>query len=319
MKKLWWIIPVLLVLGGVGYFYYQGYDKSLHEYLPGTYINGMDVSGKTVEEAEAMLQDTAADFSMEVTFREEQKESIGAADIDFHYVSSGEAAAVLDRQDPRSWYDTWKKSGEVPVTEATAAVETVYDEQKLADLVRSFPELQEENMVAPEDARMEYQDGKYVVIPEITGTTLDADKVLKLVVEAAREGNPSVNITEAEGVYEDPAITLDGKGKNLQKQADELNSRSAGCVTYKLPHGKTQVLDGEVMRNWLTKDENGKLIKDEMEWDAHITEYVQQMADAVYSVGEARTFHTTGAGDIVIAGGNYGYEVAVAEEIVYLF
>ncbi len=184
--------------------------------------------------------------------------------------------------------------------------------------MRALPEMQDENMAEPTDAFMDYVDNKFVVVPEEEGTTLDKKVVLRQVLEAAEDYKTDVDITAIENVYAKPKETVATVGKELQEEADALNEYTTAGITYTLPNGEEQTLDGTITRNWLSKDDYGNYYKDWYVWNDQISSYVQNVADMVYSVGKTRTFNATGIGEIQVSGGNYGYEIDVYAEIQQL-
>ena len=135
MKKLWWIIPVLLVLGGVGYFYYQGYDKSLHEYLPGTYINGMDVSCMNPKQVEDILNEPARSFvvkEMNAETREPMEETLDLRALG--YYQHFDTQKVLDEQRHSTWfYSYWEQTKHEVTYDGFAIDENVGRQQHLSE------------------------------------------------------------------------------------------------------------------------------------------------------------------------------------------
>ena len=312
------------IIGGLGYMAY--YMKQFTEFeqaysdrfFEGTSVNGIDVSGMTVDEVEALLEEKAGDYNIHVKFRNGE-ELITGEEIGYHYVSDGSVEKLFNRQDARTWFQDYMKNGKTatPVS-AEAEILTDFDADLLLDAVRALPEMQDENMAEPTDAFMDYVDNKFVVVPEEEGTTLDKKVVLRQVLEAAEDYKTDVDITAIENVYAKPKETVATVGKELQEEADALNEYTTASITYTLPNGEEQTLDGTITRNWLSKDDYGNYYKDWYVWNDQISSYVQNVADMVYSVGKTRTFNATGIGEIQVSGGNYGYEIDVYAEIQQL-
>ena len=291
-------------------------DGYAGRFFEGTTLNGLNVSGMTAEEAEAAIREATEGWTLELRFRGDHVEKLTAEEIGYRYVPSGEIGRLLEEQDPDTVFHALRGGDGLTVTsDLTVEVQTEYDPAKLAETVQALPELQEENMTAPVDAHMAYQDARYVVVPEEEGSLLHADKVQEAVRQAVEANADTLDLTEAEGLYEAPRKTAADIGEKLQKEADTLNELVPGCVTYTLPHGKKMVLDGPIMRTWLEEDYDGKLYRDEYAWEAHLAEYVEKLADSVYTVGKTRTFPATGIGDIQVSGGNYGYEIDQEAEL----
>ena len=327
------LIAACAIVAALGFFGYrqrqaqlaqQRYDAFLQKYdgrfYAGTVINGIDADGKTPDEVEAALAETIDDYSLTLTFRDGKTETVSAEQIGYAYRSSGEVAELYaDQPDPRTWYDAWLANGEqaAPV-EKNVKVETVIEEDRVLSAVQQLPEMQKENMTAPEDAHMEQKDGRYEVVPEKEGDTLDPEIVLQAALEAANSRTAVLDVTALPGVYAAPKQTMETIGEELQKEADALNTYASASITYTLPGGREEVLDGTVTMDWLSVDEEGNYYMDEYAWTEHINEYVAALADRVDTVGNTRTFQATGIGPVQVSGGNYGYRLNVEQETAQL-
>ena len=312
------------VIGGLGYtaLYMKQFNEFAEAYdgrfFEGTSINGIDVTGMTVDEVEAMLEESAGSYAINIKFRNGE-ETIPGEKFDYHYVSDGTVEKVFSRQDARTWFDEYMKNGKtVTPVEEEAEVKTVFDAEMLLDAVRALPEMQDENMTEPADAYMDYVDNKFVVVPESDGTELDKKTVLRAVLEAADKYEPEVDVTAISGVYAAPAKTKASVGKELQEEADALNEFTTAGITYTLPSGEEKTLDGTITKNWLSKDDYGNYYRDQYVWGEQIRSYVQSVADMVDTVGITRTFDATDIGEVEILGGNYGYQIDVEAEIMQL-
>ena len=312
------------VIGGLAYtaYYMKQFTEFAQAYsdrfFEGTSVNGIDVTGMTVDEVEALLEDSVGDYAMTIKFRNGE-ETITGDEINYHYVSDGTVEKLFRKQDARTWFDEYMKNGKkVTPVAAEAEVNTVYDADMLLDAVRALPEMQEENMTEPADAFMDYVGNKFVVVPEDEGTTLDKKVVLRAVLDAAEDYKTSVDITAIDNVYSKPQKTVAMIGSELQEEADALNEYTTGSVTYTLPSGEEKTLDGTTTRNWLSKDPYDNYYKDWYVWNDQIRSYVQSVADSVYTVGKTRPFHATDIGEITVTGGNYGYEIDVEAEVQQL-
>ena len=90
-KKKKWIryslLAAVVVLAGIyigGLLYFHG------KFLANTDINGIDVSGKDVAEAEQQIKEQVEDYKITLKERKKKSETILASDIGYHYVSNGE-------------------------------------------------------------------------------------------------------------------------------------------------------------------------------------------------------------------------------------
>lgn len=71
--------------------------------------------------------------------------------------------------------------------EYTVEAENSYDEASLNAALDGLQALQDQNMTPPQDAKVEDDGTQYVIVPEVTGTTLDKEKT-KAAIKAAVDG-----------------------------------------------------------------------------------------------------------------------------------
>lgn len=302
---------VILVAAAGAAAVYAGFAWKYQEhFFAGTTINGMDCGGLTVAQVEEQLKKETEDYSLTLQFRGGQTETLEGSQIDYTYVSDGSVQAIKDKQIPLLWITSLfgGSSGE-----ATADVS--YDSGKLEEALRALPELQEEQMTAPANAYVTWQENGFVIAPETEGNQLDVQKVLTAAGEAVAAGETELDV-ESLGVYAEPAVTKESE--ELKNQQAQLSSLVGASITYTLPSGATQVLDGNTLKDWLLQDENGSYQKDETLWNQKIQEYVAAMAAAVDTLGKDREFQTTNRGVIVRNSNLYGWQIDQEEEIAQL-
>ena len=63
------------------------------------------------------------------------------------------------------------------------------------------------------------------------------------------------------------------------------------------------------LKDWLVKDDSGKLVKDEKVWDEKLWEFLDRLAYNTNTIGMDRQFNSTLRGLITVSGGDYGYMV----------
>lgn len=191
-----------------------------------------------------------------------------------------------------------------------------YRTSDLTQLLDSFPELQESGWTQPEDAKIEKQDGGFVIIPETPGTALNRDAFVSAVEQALSGGAETLNLEQAEGVYVQPAVRQDNA--DLQARLSQLNQITGASITYRLP-GAEVTLDGSTTSGWLTQNADGTWTRDDAVWNQHISDFVSQLAADHDTINRDRTFPATGIGNITVKGtGYYGYEIDEPAETAQL-
>ena len=274
--------------------------------MPGTQINGYDCSKMTVEEAEERFAQAAQEYVLNVRFRGGDTEILHAKDIGFAYRPDGSIDALLQGQDCMQW-PKYLFSDSGYKIEVYGSV----DEDKLRKALEDLPELQEENMETPKDAYLKFQDGneqedgRFVIVPDTEGSLIDIVQLAAGVSDAACRYEEFVDAEQIAGAYVEASTRADNA--RLVSRCKDLNDIVGASITYVLPDGKTMKLNADVMKDWLVRDEKGRLTKDEEVWNAKIMEFMQKVADNANTLGNSRRFKTTNRGTITISTGYYGY------------
>ncbi len=147
-----------------------------NRFFPGSVINGMDVSGKTVEEAEELIAADVSDYTVSLKLRNGQGENIDGGLMDFSYVSDGAVQELKDTQNSFVWLSACFNPSDYTMT-----AKTTYNEKMLKTALDSLECLKPENMEEPKEAEIKETSSGYEIEPEVQGTKLDADKVYEAV------------------------------------------------------------------------------------------------------------------------------------------
>ena len=236
------IAAALVLVLLVGFYGYRTFYFTNH-FFEGTVINGMDCGGMTAAQVEDQIRENAADYTLDIHFRNGDQQIVGSS-IDYQYQSSGSVQALLKEQNAFAWLTENSRNRKHEVS-----VQMQYDETKLNEQVSHFQQMQEDQMEAPVDAKVEFLDGKFVAAEATQGTQLDVAKAKEAIAQAVAQGAQELEM-ESAGVYLEPAVSSDDT--NLEEQAAQLNELVSASVTYQLPDGQAKVLDGTTLKDWLS-------------------------------------------------------------------
>ena len=303
MKKLWWIIPVLLILGGVGYFYYQGYEKSLTEYLPGTYINGMDVSGMNPKQVEDILNEPARSFvvtEMNSEKREPMEETLDLRALG--YYQHFDTQKVLDEQRHSTWfYSYWEETKHEVTYDGF-----VIDEEAVKKSIDALYFVQPENNIAPVNAELVADNGYYSITPSDDGCQIDIEKGKQLILDAIMREETAFDLTDEElALYAEADVKTDDKG--LNDQVEELNKIWTKTITIPMYGEVKEVIGEELLRRLIIADGFEFSINEE-ELDKYMDELWVK-----YSTWQTKRNFTTSTGKVVQVGSDldiFGYDLA---------
>ena len=184
-------------------------------FIPGTIINGHEVTAMTVSEVEEVL----GDYQLKVSFRDGEPLTIAGEDIDYHYVSDGHVEQLLHEQSPYAWVLGLYKNTRYEIPEKKE-----FSAEKLLAIFHAVPQMQSANMIAPRDAFLDYQDGKFLVAPEVDGTTLDQKAADAAVREAVLIEKETLHLEDTKGAYLAPKVRKENE--RLIKEYEALQDLS---------------------------------------------------------------------------------------------
>ena len=296
----------VIAVGGFFYgskmFHYQNY------FFNGTTINGVDCSDMTAKEAETKIKEQAANYTLNVKFKDNDTKSVSGKDIDYTYAGDGSVESVLKKQNSFLWF--LGNGGK----EKDSQVTMQYSQEKLDAVIDGFNEFQSaDGENAPASAYITFQNNEFEIVDAVMGEGMDLTLAKQCIENALINADTEVDLEKA-GVYDGTLVTADDETLNAQK--DQLNELVRASITYSMPDGTTQVLDGNTMKDWLAVDADGNYSKDENQWNERVKEYVANLAAAIDTDGKDHTFPATGIeGGVTISQEGYGWKVDQEQEI----
>lgn len=301
---------VVVLVGAVGGgLYWHESLKYQTCFLPGTIVDGMDVTGKTASEVEDAIAEQLKGYTLTINGREELSESITGESVGLYAEFDDTLEKAVAAQKPMDWgkYRFGKAVNEVN-TDALLH----YSSEMLDEAVAGLSCMDRENMREPQDARISDYDsatGSYTIIKEDEGTELLEDKVKEAVASAIMSLSESVNLEE-QGCYLSPAVT---SGDEALKTACESMNRYVGTkITYKFGD-RSETLSGNEIHNWLTVNGTSVGVS-----EAKAAEYVKNLASAYNTAYKPKTLKTSYGKNVTITTGSYGWKIDQTKETAAL-
>ena len=299
---------VVVLVGAVGGgLYWHESLKYKTCFLPGTIVDGMDVTGKTAAEVEDAIMEQLKGYKLTINGREDLSESITGEEVGLYAEFDDTLAKAIAAQKPMEWgkYRFGKSVNEVN-TDALIR----YNDEMLGEAVDSLSCMDKENMREPQDAKIsDYTSGGYTIIKEDEGTELLEDKVKEAVAAAGMSLAESVDLEE-QGCYVSPSITSEDEA--LKTACETMNKYVGARITYQFGD-KSETLSGDEIHNWLTV--NGTSVRIN---EGKATEYVKKLAASYDTAYKAKSLKTSYGKTVSITGGSYGYKINQAKEAATL-
>ena len=299
---------VVVLVGAVGGgLYWHESLKYKTCFLPGTIVDGMDVTGKTAAEVEDAIMEQLKGYKLTINGREDLSESITGEEVGLYAEFDDTLAKAIAAQKPMEWgkYRFGKSVNEVN-TDALIR----YNDEMLGEAVDSLSCMDKENMREPQDAKIsDYTSGGYTIIKEDEGTELLEDKVKEAVAAAVMSLAESVDLEE-QGCYVSPSITSEDEA--LKTACETMNKYVGARITYQFGD-KSETLSGDEIHNWLTVNGTSVGIN-----EGKATEYVKKLAGSYDTAYKAKSLKTSYGKTVSITGGSYGYKINQAKEAATL-
>lgn len=256
--------------------------------LPGTYLNGTDISYASKEDA---LRQAKDDFNLHVIGRDGRTLDITPKDIDFKQELPSKAK--ID-QNPFIW----------PVSMASNRKEyfdfeykIFFDEKKLDKIIDDSKLVN--GTTDPEDAKVIVEDGVYKIQEEVLGNKVDKAKLKKEIINGINTKTSEISL--ADDIYYSPKITKDSQElKDILLDANKLAKMNIKFMF----NGFDFQLSGKTLVDLCDLTDHGY----ELNYD-RVKAYVEDMAEKTNTYGKKRIFNATGIGPITVNPGVYGFKL----------
>lgn len=288
------VIPVAVIAAFAG-IYGAGRSRYETHFLPGTYVNGHAVSNMSAEEAKKQLAADIDAYQLTIEEREGKKETLTAKDVGLSYKNEEDTDSLLKDQNAGSWFLELSGKKDLKVV-----MDFQVDDAKLDAAVKGLDALQADNMTAPTDNSIVFENNQFSIKDGNKGTLLKADETEAAIKQAILDQKKSLNLDQA-GLYQ--TIEQPADQNALQQQVDTYNSWLNATQTYQM-RGKTYTADQATIASWITQNQDGTYDLD----SAKVKKFVDQMAYETDTFGLARDFKTHSGRTIHLAGGgDYGW------------
>lgn len=301
---------VVVLVGAVGGgLYWHESSKYKTCFLPGTIVDGMDVTGKTASEVEDAIMEQLKGYTLTINGREDLSESITGESVGLYAEFDDTLDKAIASQKPMDWgkYRFGKAVNEVN-TDALLR----YSDDMLNEALEGLSCMDEENMREPEDAKISDYDsatGSYSIIKEDEGMELQEDKVKEAVATAIMSLAESVDLEE-QGCYLAPSVTSEDEA--LKTACETMNKYVGAKITYKFGD-KAETLNGNEIHNWLTVNGTSVSVS-----ESKAAEYVKNLASTCNTAYKPKTLKTSYGKTVTITTGNYGWKIDQAKETAAL-
>ena len=299
-RKLPWIIAGIAVLiiaavYAVAAMHYQNH------FLPNTAVNGVDASGRTWSEVEEELISVMDTYVLNITGRNDIKDSISPADVDMKMDFGSSVEDAQTEQNEWAWPVSLFRSSDIRLDSLIT-----YDKEKLSEKISSMNCMDKKQALEPEDAHIsDYDKAKgFSIIPEKENNRLDTKVFSDMVDQALNSMSTEITkeMLEKKDAYLHPSVYKDDKALNAL--ADQMNKLTGVTLTYKFGD-ETEKVTGDMIAEWLKAGDDNQVVID----SDKAREYVNTLARRydTFNTAGTREFKTSYGTTINVTGGDYGW------------
>lgn len=304
-RKLFIILGIILAVSilSMVVLFLVGKSHYTECWYNGTYINDMDVSGLTLEESKASMEEKLKDYRLVITGRDGgslviDKEDIGLA-ISYHQ----QFDELFEREHAESIFLAGGQA-------YTINYSVTYDEGKLTEIVSNSTILQggdNYQIVPPQSATVVYSEEKkqYECVPEVMGNQLDPQRFLEVVKEALSQAEVQIDISDAAkypDVYKPVEIT--SGDERLQAQLKACNGAALRYIVWNMGEGVKEKITPEEISKWITYKDGD--IRYDME---KVSQWVEDFCLKYKTVGKTRKVRMHDKKIVKVSGGDYGWQI----------
>lgn len=294
-KGLWitlsLIVIALVVAYGVGATYFQSH------FLPNTVFEDQNLGCKTVDQANATLDSKVLDSEQTI---QEGNETIATFTPKEAGISIDIATTLknqLKGQNALMWPIAFFESTNQKLSKDGITIDD--------NTYKSFFDqlgLDNDSRQKSEDAHIEAGDKGFEIVPEVSGTQVDPEKLKEAIVSNFGEGKNTIDLTKT---YYPVAVTKDDD--KLKSQLEELNDKQNSVVTIAY-NGLDEEVPTEDVHDWIYIE------NDEIKFDySKITAYAEAFSDKVSTYKKTRKFKSTNDGEVEIKPGTYGWTLSSSD------
>lgn len=275
-------------------------------FTPGTFINGIYCTGKTIEEVNEELKERYPYDSFRIQDGDGEEFLIAFSDIAVNIDYTGQLKKLAGGQNPFLWITALFGKG-------TAALvpQVSFDEALLREVLAGRLAPVDEACALVEIRR----EGGYTLF-DGRKHVLNFELVCSMVSETLRQGRVSYDISDC---YEDLPYTEEMYATlALWEKVEQFQ----GCrIVYDMGDGELP-LTPELVSSFIALDEAGGFLLDEMGNltidETAVAAFIDSLCQEYDTLGSARDFQSTRGDIVTVEGGTYGNKIDREAELSYL-
>lgn len=268
-----------------------------------TFINGVDVSGQTLEESKKNLIEAHNNYALTINARENGSLTIAGNDINYQFGISSAFDELFQAQHERFQLFSSRNDN-------TIDYDVSYDEEELSELIQRAELITGSTdypIIKPRNAMVSFSEEKqqYLCLNEVRGNTINFHPFLSAIEDTLKKAETLIDITDEEkypDIYKAPKLTSDNE--ELQTMLNLSNNAALRYITWSMGEGVTEQITPTEISQWITY-KNGKIVYD----NEAVADWIEAFCLKYKTVGKTRTIKSHNGKKVKIYGGDYGWQL----------
>lgn len=273
----------------------------MNHFYFGSSINCINVSGKTVADAEKELPTQIQSYTLNLKERGGKAEQIRGADIGLNYNPDGQVQNLKDEQNPFKWIFEVFNSKDFKI-----AGGVLFSKELLKTQLGNLSCIKGSNITEPKNPGFQYTGNSYSVTPEVKGNKINFDVLFDYSCKAISSLEDTVDL-EAVYCYKEPEYTV--SSQKVTDTKNLINKYVSSKITYTIDENN-EVIDGTRISKWINIDDNLNVTLDEKK----VRDYLNELSKIYDTVGKTKSFKTSSGKTIKVSGGDYGWLINIYKE-----
>lgn len=294
---------VLAVWMAAGVLTLTAYGEE-NTFVQGTTLNGLGISGMTVEEAKAHIGNFYSnEYKLTIKERNGVTETIQGKDIGFAIgLPDGALEEILQKENAAG-----RVFGPDAGNNYRIELQNTYSAEALEARISELNCLSGSSITATRDAHVsEYEEGKpFTIVPEVRGNNVYPEKTMQVIRDAVAAGDREVNLEDMGCYYQ---VQMTAGDERLKDLCDTMNRCREMEITYTFGED-SEAVKADVICSWLTGTADGEIQLD----TEKVAAFVAELAGRHDTAGTARTFRTADGREVSVSGA-YGWRIDQAAE-----
>lgn len=239
-------------------------------FLAGTTIQGVDCSELTVKEAKERIEKS----EVKIHFSSGGVYQVPGNEIGRTISTSLELQGFLMKQNQ----EDGESLKEFELEKQSFSV----DKSKVEKYLKGLAEMQEENMIEPQNAYVkEEEDGtkRLKIVPETYGYKIELKEASEFVAQNLGEGKSEIDLTPVTKIKPDILST----DPTLVDQVNKVNNALKATITFVLRDGSKTSLNASITKTWIELDEETGTY--DIDIEKNVAEYVKSLNITVKHLG----------------------------------